>query len=143
MVHAVFQADAIEKFGGALAALAAGGAPVDQGQLDIAQSRGVGQQVEALEDEADLVVADVRQFVALEPFHRLLVQPVLARGRGVQAAEKVHQGGLARPGRAEDGGVLAAADRQVDAAQGLDGDTAHGVDFAQFFCFDHFLVSYS
>jgi hypothetical protein len=38
-------------------------AGVDQGQLDVVQRVGAGQQVEGLEDEADLAVADVGQFV--------------------------------------------------------------------------------
>ncbi len=39
---------------------------IEQGQLHVAQQRGLGQQVEGLEDEADLLVADRRELEARE-----------------------------------------------------------------------------
>ena len=56
-----------ERLQGPLALLVApaDGARVEHRQLDVLQRRGARQQVEPLEDEADLLVADVGQLVAV------------------------------------------------------------------------------
>ena len=63
----------------------------------------VGDEVEALEDEADLVVADFGELVVAEVGNVLAVDEVLARGADVQAAQHIHQGGFPRAGLADDG----------------------------------------
>jgi hypothetical protein len=42
-----------------------------------------------VEDEADFAVADLGQLIVAEARHRVPVEPVLARGGGVEAAETV------------------------------------------------------
>jgi hypothetical protein len=56
--------------------LALGGrhAAVDQRQLDVLEHRQVADQVEALEDEADLAVAHARALGGGEVGHRLAVE---------------------------------------------------------------------
>ena len=54
-----------------------GGAVIDQGQLDVVEGGGAGQQVEGLEDEADLLVADAGELVVVELADQLAVEPVL------------------------------------------------------------------
>ena len=98
---------------------AAGRAVIDQRQLDVVQRGGARQQVEGLEDEADLLVADARQLVVVQLADQLAVEPVAALGGRVQAADQVHQRGLAGAGRAHDGHVLVVLDAQGDAAQRL------------------------
>src|SRR6185436_8361290 len=61
VVHAVAQAYPLEGAAGALPPHAARHAGVDERQLDVLQGIGAGQQVEGLEDEADLLVADRRE----------------------------------------------------------------------------------
>ena len=56
-----------QRLHGELAALAAGRAAIDQRQLDIFGRRGARQQIVALEDEADIEVAQLRAAVAVEP----------------------------------------------------------------------------
>ena len=102
-----------------------GHAGIDQRQLDVAQGGGPRQQVEGLEDEADLPVADLGELVVVHLADVDAVELVLARGGRVQAADQVHQGGLARAGRAHDGHVLAALDVQRDVPQGVDRLGAH------------------
>ena len=102
---------------GALDALLGGHAGVNQRQLHVVQRSGAGQQVEGLEDEADFLVADARQFVVIQFADQLAVQPVAALAGRVQAADQVHQRGFARARRAHDGDVLVALDADVDAAQ--------------------------
>ena len=48
-------------------ALAAGRPAIDQRQLDVLDRRGARQQVEALEDEAEVMPAEQRALVAVEP----------------------------------------------------------------------------
>src|SRR5205823_3059408 len=73
-------------------------------------------------------VADERELPVGEPAHVHPVEQVLAGGRDVQAAEDVHQRGLARPGRAHDGDVLPAPDPQRDPTQRAHARLALAVD---------------
>jgi hypothetical protein len=123
--HAGAEVDGLEDGLGAGDALGGGGAVVDEGQLDVVQRGGAGEQVEGLEDEADLLVADAGEFVVVELADVVAVEPVLALGRGVEAADEVHQRRLAGAGGAHDGDVLVVLDAQVDAAQGVDLLVAH------------------
>ena len=94
-------------------------ARVDQRQLDVALRGGAGQQVERLEDEADLAVADARRAGCRSGRRRrLAVEPVAAAGRGVQAAEDVHHRRLARPRVTHDRDHLALVDVQRHAVEG-------------------------
>ena len=61
VVHAVAQADPLQRRARPLPPLGAREAGVDQRQLDVVQGVGARQQVEGLEDEADLLVADGRE----------------------------------------------------------------------------------
>src|SRR3990172_11976939 len=71
-------------------------AGVEQGKLHLLQGRHSRQQVEALEDEADLAVAYLCQLVVAQPAGFECVQHVATFGGLVQAPQDVHQGGLAR-----------------------------------------------
>ena len=89
---------------------------VEQRQLDILHRGGAREQIEALENETDLAVADVGQLVAIESGDVGAVEQVTAARRAVEAAEHVHQGRFARAARAHDGDELAALDLQRNAA---------------------------
>ena len=113
-------------------------AGVDQRQLDVVQRGGAGQQVEGLEDESDFFVADARQFVVVQFADQLAVQPVVALAGRIQAADQVHQRGLAGAGRSHDGDVFVALDAQVDSAQRVHLLLrAHVVGLPQVFGADH------
>jgi len=60
------------------------------------QRGGAGQQVEGLEDEADLLVADARQLVVVHVADQLPVDVVVALGGRIQAADQVHERRFAR-----------------------------------------------
>ena len=111
-------------------------AGVDQRQLHVVQRRGARQQVEGLEDEADLLVADARQLVVVHLADLLAVQEVGALRRRVEAADQVHQRRLARARRPHDGDVLAALDGDGDAAQGVDLLVAHHIGLPEVAGFD-------
>ena len=106
-----------ERIAGERPALLRAQAGVDQGQLHVVQRRGPWQQVEGLEHESDLLVPDPGQLVVVQLGHPVAVQPVLAAGRAVEAADQVHEGGLARARRAHDGDELVLPDDHVDAAE--------------------------
>src|SRR5690606_123664 len=74
-------------------------------------------QVEALEHESDLAVAHVRQLDLAQLRGVASVEQVAAAGRRVQAADDVHQRGLAGTGGADQRHVLVAGDVEVDAGQ--------------------------
>ena len=68
---------------------------VGQRELDVALRGGAGDQVEALEDEPDLAVADEREPALVETPDVDPVQQVAAPGADVEATDDVHQRGLA------------------------------------------------
>jgi hypothetical protein len=130
MMHPAAEADPQERLGRARAPLATAHAGVEQRQLDVLERAGAGQQVEALEDEPERFVADLRELVGVEPRDVAPTQEKPASRRAVEAAEDVHQRALAGARRAHDRHELALVDLQVDAAQGLHLDVAHRVDLA-------------
>src|SRR5438105_1976035 len=99
------------------ATLARRDSAVEERQLDVLERARPGEQVEHLEHEADLRVAHVGQLVAREARDVLAVEPVAAGRRAIEAAEQVHEGGLAGARRAHDGHEFAGLDRHGDAAQ--------------------------
>ena len=64
--HAGAEVDGLEDGLGAFGALGGGRAVVDERQLDVVEGGGAGEQVEGLEDEADLLVADAGQLVIVQ-----------------------------------------------------------------------------
>ena len=85
------------------------------------------QQVEELEDEAELVAAQLGQLAVVEAGDLVAVERDRARGRRVEAGEDVHQGRLARARRAHDRGEAAALETGADLDQGVDGGAALAV----------------
>jgi len=101
---------------------------VDQRQLDVVERVGARQQVEGLEHEADLVVAHPRQLVVSLLGDLLVLEPVRAAGRGIEAADDVHERRFARARGAHDGHVFVGVDLEVDAVQGMDLLRSHLID---------------
>ena len=83
----------------------------------MASARRARHEVEALEDEPDLAVAQVGEVVLGDVAHVDAVEQVAPGGRRVEAADDVHQRALAAARAAHDGHVLAARDAQRDAGQ--------------------------
>jgi hypothetical protein len=61
------------------------------------ERRGARQQVEGLEDEPDLLVADARQLVVVHQAHFVAVEEVGSFAGSIEAADQVHQRRFARP----------------------------------------------
>ena len=64
---------------------------VDQRQLDVVKDVGAGDQVEGLEHETDLLVADLGQLILLHRADVLALEEIAAGGRRVETADDVHE----------------------------------------------------
>src|ERR1700682_1135100 len=93
---------------------------VKQRKLYVLERAGPRQQVELLEYEANFLVADLGELVAIQFSDIDAIQQVSPRGRLVQAAENVHERGLARSRGAHDGHEAPLADVERHTAQGMD-----------------------
>ena len=91
VMHSRFQADVGEGLLCALDPLSGGCAVVYERQFNVMQRGRAREQVERLEDEPDFLVADTSEFVVVELADELAVEPVLALGGSVKAANEVHQ----------------------------------------------------
>ena len=94
-----------------------GGTPVDQRENHVIQRVQVLEQVVALENEADLPVADAGQVLVLQGGDIGPIQLILPMGGHVQTAQHVHHGGLARTGRTHDGHKFPPVDLEGHAIQ--------------------------
>src|SRR5581483_1987531 len=103
----------------ALFALGAGHAAVGERQFDVFVDGEIADQIERLENKADLTVADAGPLAELQPLHRPAVELVGSVRGGVQQTENGQERGLAAAGRPGDGYVLASLDVQVDSGQGV------------------------
>src|SRR6185436_13164111 len=104
-----------------LIAAADTGATVEHRQFDVLERGGAGEQVEALENKSELLVAQVGEFVTVQLADIDTVEQETPAGWTVETAEGVHHRALAGSACSHDG----------DKLSGLDGqrDTPHGVDF--------------
>jgi hypothetical protein len=104
------------------------------GEFEIALGRERREEVEALEDEADLAAADVCA-AGVGGGRQVFVVDHDAPGRRRQEpAEEVQHGGLAAARRPHDGEKLALLDLQRHAAQRRHVHRPHAVDLRQFIC---------
>ena len=101
--------------------------PVTQRKLCVFQRTGSRDQIEVLEDEADLPAPQLGQFVLAGAPDIPPVQPVCAPGRPVEAPEQIHERGLPGAGCAHHRDELSSLDLEADAAQRLDLDVAEPV----------------
>src|SRR5690606_35156985 len=101
---------------------------VDCGNLHVLHGVGTGNQVVALEHEAERLAAQAGQLVAVQLADLAAGEQVLAAAGPVQAAEDVHQGALAGAGAADDGDEFTPVDFERDIVQHLHGQLATVVD---------------
>src|SRR3954465_6333127 len=104
---------------------------VEERQLDVLHRLRARQQVEVLEDEADVPVAHRGELARAHFGDRPAVEAVFAAAGAVQATDQVHEGGLAGPGRAHHRYELAFADAHADAVERPHLGVAHAVELHQ------------
>src|SRR5690606_2238019 len=93
-------------------------------------SGSAGQQVELLEDEADVAAPPTVAGGTAELLERHLVEEQSARRRRVEQTEQVQQRRLARSRATHDRHVVADLDLEVDRAQDLEGREVRQLDAA-------------
>ena len=101
------------------------------GQGDVLGRGERRDEVEGLEDEADVVTAQPGETGVVEPSDILATHERLPRCRPVETRHAVHQGRLARARRAHHGGEPAPFEGHVDASQGVHGRLPGPVRLAQ------------
>src|SRR5271165_3222271 len=117
MLDAMRHADALQRFLHALLALRAAHAAIGQGQLDVLIHGEVADEVERLEDEADLAVANAGALREFEALHFLAVQNVSAVGRRIEETENSKQRRFAAARRSGNGDVFSPLNINVDASK--------------------------
>ena len=136
-LHPLLEPDELQQFGGPVADVVLLLFPVERGHEDVFEHGGVRQEVEALKDEADVLVAQLRELVVVELHHVPAGEDETARGGDVQAAHEVHQRRFPGPGGPHDGREFALLDREVDPLEDLQilvphvealGDILHDAD---------------
>src|SRR5690349_2956244 len=110
-------ADALERFGNSLLALARAHAAIRQWKLNILVNRQVADQVEALEDETNFAVSDSGALRKREVLYRMTVEDVLAVTRCIQQAENREQSGFAAARRSGDGNVFTLLDIEMNTGE--------------------------
>ena len=96
---------------------------VDEGQLDVLEDVQLVDEVEALEDEADVAFAVLGALFLFQCADFLAEELVLARGGVVEEAEDVEEGGFTAAGGTHDGYEFALLDVEGDVVEG------YGFDF--------------
>ena len=102
-----------------------------EGEQDVLAGGEHRQQVEGLEDEADVVATEDREGCVVESFERHPGDADGPGGRLVEAGKAVHQRGLAGAGGAHDRGEPAGRQVEVDAAEGVHLGVAAAVGLGQ------------
>ena len=87
MFHSVRHAHSFQRFGHPLLAVRRVHAAISQGQFDVLEHGQVADEIEALEDEPHLAVADARPLRVVEIRDGLVVECVTAFGRRIEQAE--------------------------------------------------------
>src|SRR5438045_9481161 len=111
MRHANF----LEGFVHALFTLSSAHLAIGERQLDVFVDCEIADEVEALEDEADLLIADARAIREVEALHRLVVQYEGAISGSVEQSNDRQQRRLAAARGAGHRDILAFANLQVNA----------------------------
>ena len=111
-----------------------GGLPAEaERQDDVLERRDRGDQVERLEDEADLLTTEDGEVLVVERAEVDVADDRLAGREGVEAGDAVHQRRLAGARRAHDRRETGTVELDGHAVEGLDDGVAlavvlHGVD---------------
>ena len=130
MVNPVGKAHGFQRGAGTLAPLLLLHAAVQKRQRHIIQRRQLGQQVEGLEHKADLLVAHLGQLLAGAFGNLPATQQIAAGGGHIQAADQVHQRGLAAAGGAHNGQIIPLGHIQIHILQHAGHGFAHGIILA-------------
>ena len=128
VLGAVGETHALERRGDALCPLRRPYAAVDERKFHIFLCGELGDQIEVLENEADLLIADAGELLFAVVLDGDAVEPVGPGVRYVQTADDVHQRGLAAAGGADDAHELLRENVQRHMVERVDALLADLVD---------------
>ena len=137
VLHARSQADARQRFVDALLALGAVEAAIAQRNVDVVGDVQIGNQIEALEDETDLLVAQLRTRVVVHAFHVDAIEEEFAAGEFLEQSGDVEECGLARTRRPRHRHEFAFADVDREIAQRMRFHHVRAIDLGQMRHFQH------
>jgi len=132
VLRAMQHADALERRFDALLAVRGRQFAIRQRQVDVLGDGQVADQVEGLEDEADLAVANARALRRRKRLDRVAGEHVPAGRRRVEEAEDREERRLAAAGWAADREVLAAPHFEADRGEGVRLEVVGQEDFVHF-----------
>jgi translation elongation factor P/translation initiation factor 5A len=140
LARAVFLAPAeahgLEQLRGVTLALAPRHAREHHGQRDVLRRAHRRDQVERLEDDADVLLA-VKAQLGAGHLREVLVEDAQRPRRGaIEPGDQVEQRGLARSGGPQQADEIPLFDRDGHAVQGADGGAAHLVMLLEITCFE-------
>ena len=115
---------------------------VHEGQLDILDGCGLGQEVIVLEDEANLAVAELGTLVLAHLAYGHTVEEVFAGRGSVETSELVEQGGFAGTRGALNGDELAFINLEGHPAEGVDNLVADLEVAAHVLEFDDYVICF-
>src|SRR5262245_13728052 len=109
MVEAIAEADGGEQRTGAGETCVPRSPGIDHWELDVLHRAGASEKVEGLEHESDAPIAHRGERVVGERRHLISFETIRATRCAVEAAEDVHERGLAGAGRPHDSHDIAAS----------------------------------
>jgi hypothetical protein len=136
MMAAIGEIHLFQYVHGSFDALFCGYAGIDEGKGDILDGGEPGQQVELLEDEADLYVPDVGEAVVVHFADILAIQNIFSGGGGVEAAKDIHQRTLTGSGGTHQGYIFILQNIEGYSFQYGQGLLAHQIAFVDVFQMD-------
>ena len=134
---AVGQADGFKKVPGSVFAQRVRPAREQEGKKDIFFHGEGGEEVEELEDEADLELAQAGEGVVVHGVEREAVDVHLAGAGGVEGAEDVKEGAFATAAGSGDSDDLPGENFQANAPEGIHLGIAGLVGFMEIAGFEH------
>ena len=116
--HAVAEPHFFQSFFCQFPAIAAAAGAIEQGDFHVVQYREVVDEVETLENEANLLIADTSQLLVFVALQLAIVDGHFTFGRLVKQTHDVEQSTFATARRAHDGYKLPFLDVYIDVVQG-------------------------
>jgi hypothetical protein len=127
MPEALAETDGLQCLGGSFTAFLGLHAEWDESGLDVFLGRQGRNEIEALEDETDVLAADFCEATLGQLGEICSVEVDAAVCGAVESAEHLEEGGLAAACGALDDEAVAVGDGEVDAGEGVHGFLASGV----------------
>ena len=116
----IAEADLVQGFECTLSSDRSWNSLIEQRDADVLHDVQFADQIEGLEDEADLSTSDRTEFLVWKCGDIDAFQQVRPAGGRVQASKQVHQGRFSGTGGAHDGQVLPLGNIQIDPSEGVD-----------------------